>query len=341
VEARFHAGWIALCFLKDAATAKAEFEAMRKVSTLPDTVTQANYWLGRALLALGDQKGARAAFETAAKHGTVYYGLLARAELGLRGAGIRAMPSWQARAETFDAGEVVRAIRLLAANRETAMAEPLLKSYANGLSEGADLFLAARLAQEIDADHLAIAIADTAERRGFPLDLFSFPKDGMPSTALAAIDMAAVYAVTRQESRFQADAASGAGALGLMQLMPATAKETADNLGLSYSRAQLSDPAYNALLGSTYLAAQLERYQGSLVLAAAAYNAGAGNANKWIAQFGDPRAENVDPVIWVELIPFGETRKYVQRVLGNYLVYRTRLGDEQMTIDEALRRIPG
>jgi soluble lytic murein transglycosylase len=159
---------------------------------------------------------------------------------------------------------------------------------------------------------------------------------------LAEIDKAAVYAITRQESRFQADAISSAGARGLMQLMPGTARETAEKVGLAYSANRLtSDPGYNALLGSTYLANQLKRFDGSLLLAAAAYNAGASNVDKWIAAYGDPRADNVDAVIWVELIPFQETRKYVQRVLGNYMVYRARLGQETLTTAEALRRIPG
>jgi soluble lytic murein transglycosylase len=152
--------------------------------------------------------------------------------------------------------------------------------------------------------------------------------------------MAAIYAITRQESRFQPDAVSSSGAKGLMQLMPATAKWTAQKLGLAYSASKLtSDPEYNAQLGSSYLASQLRIYDGSLVLAAAAYNAGGGNANKWIAAYGDPRASNVDPVVWVELIPFQETRKYVQRVIGNYLVYRARLGGTEIRPTAALHSI--
>jgi soluble lytic murein transglycosylase len=154
--------------------------------------------------------------------------------------------------------------------------------------------------------------------------------------------MAAIYAITRTESRFQTDAVSSSGARGLMQLMPSTAKETAQKMGIAYSASRLtSDPEYNAQLGSSYLATQLQAYNGSLLLAAAAYNAGAGNANKWITAFGDPRAANVDPVLWVELIPFQETRKYVQRVLGNYLVYRARLGGAEISPTEALRSIAG
>ncbi len=341
VEAHFHAGWIALSFLDDAASAVAQFQEMRKHATLPDTITQANFWLGRALLRVGDVEAAKAAFETAAQHGTVYYGLLARAELGLPGAGLVNQLDADAYRPAFEARDVVGGIRLLVRTGETTRARVLLSSFAHLLTAGPDLALAAHLAQEIGAHDLAISIADSAEELGYPLHLVSFPDNGMPTNHLAAIDHAAVLAIARQESRFRADAQSSAGALGLMQLMPGTARETAAKVGVPYSASRLtSDPAYNALLGSTYLAAQLDRYDNSLVLAAAAYNAGAGNANKWLGMFGDPRAENVDPVVWVELIPFLETRKYVQRVLGNYLVYRARLGDTDMTIYEALRKIP-
>jgi soluble lytic murein transglycosylase len=341
VDARFHAGWIALAFLDRPQDAAEHFEAMREVSTLPDSVTQSNYWLGRAKLALGDKLGANEAYARAARYSTVYYGQLARAELGMGGVQLREMPDWQQSQPAFEAQEIVRAVRLFAESGRDDLAAKLLKSFAHDLQDGGQLLLAARLAQELNAHDLAIQIADTADRRGMPLDLFSFPKDGLPTVRLAAVDVAAVYAVTRQESHFRADAVSSAGARGLMQLMPATAKETAEKVGESYSPGRLtSDPAYNALLGSTYLAAQLQRYDGSLLLAAAAYNAGAGNANKWIKAFGDPRDEDVDPVVWVEQIPFHETRKYVQRVLGNYLVYRARLGAEQASALETLRRLP-
>ncbi len=343
VEARFHAGWIALSFLNDPKSAVKHFEAMAKLSTLPDSVTQADYWLGRALTAAGDTKGAAAAYQTAAGYGTIYYGLLARQALGLQPVELRAMPKWQDDETAFDNREVVQAINLLIADKQNDMAAVLLRNLAQAdLKSGGELVLAARLAQKIDQHHLAIAIADIADKRGTPLDLFSFPKDGLPTTKLADIDMAAIYAITRTESRFQTDAVSSSGAKGLMQLMPATAKETAKKIGVSYSATKLTtDPEYNAQLGSSYLASQLSTYDGSLLLAAAAYNAGAGNANKWISAYGDPRAANVDPVVWVELIPFQETRKYVQRVLGNYLVYRARLGGSEISPVAALHSIAG
>lgn len=343
VEAHFHAGWIALSFLKDPAAAVPHFEEMLKYSTLPDSVTQANYWLGRARQALGDDKGATAAYEAAAKFGTIYYGQLAREALGEASTAIRDLPEWKTAEAAFNDNELVKAVRLLADNGHREMALPLLRSFGSNFQTGAELLLAARLAQSIDAHHLAISIADTAEKRGFPLDLFNFPKDGLPEeTKLASIDVAAVYAIARQESRFQVDAVSSAGARGLMQLMPSTAKETAGKIGVDYSKSRLtSDAEYNALLGSTYLKAQLERFDGSLVLAAAAYNAGGGNANKWIKLFGDPRSDKIDPVVWVELIPVLETRNYVKRVVGNYLVYRARLGKDDIHISDALRQIPG
>lgn len=340
VEAQFHAGWIALSFLDDAAAAKTHFTAMTAHATLPDTITQANYWLARANIALGDIDAARAAFEKAAQYGTVYYGQLAQAELGEVGVGIRPLPAWTQSEALFDRHQIVRAVRLLDANGQSAKAVPLLRNFANGLKTGGELALAARLAEEIGAHHLAISIAGTAEQRGTPLDPFSFPNDVLPADAQLATSRAAVYAVARQESMFQVDAVSSAGARGVMQLMPGTAQDVARKVGVDYSPARLvSDPAYNALLGSTYLGTQLNRYDGSLVLAAAAYNAGPGNADKWIKAYGDPRAENVDPVIWVELIPFPETRTYVKRVLGNYLVYRARLGDSPLTLQQALRTI--
>lgn len=341
VDAQFHAGWIALSFLDDPQAAKVHFEAMAVLATLPDTITQSHYWLARAHIALGDFAAADAAYAVAGKFSTVYYGQLARGELGLANVALRPLPALGEAEPLFAREEIVRAVRLLTANGREAWAAILLDQWAAGLGDGAQMVLAARLAQEIAAHNVAIAIAGAAESQGFALDLFSFPRDGLPADVRFAADTAAVYAVTRQESLFQLDAISHAGARGLMQLMPGTARDVARKVGVDYSSGRLTrDAAYNVLLGSTYLADQLERYDGSLLLAAAAYNAGPGNANKWIAAFGDPRAANVDPVVWVELIPFQETRKYVQRVLGNYLVYRARLGHEALALGEAMRRIP-
>ncbi|HEY8577425.1 MAG TPA: lytic transglycosylase domain-containing protein [Devosia sp.] len=340
VDALFHAGWIALAFLDDAQAAQRHFSEMTEHTTLPDSISQANYWLARANAALGEFDAARTALEAAAAHGTVYYGQLARTELGEAGAEIRPLPEIGGSQTLFDANPAVKAVRLLAANGQQRYATTLLRHLGTTLEDGGQLLLAARLAEQIGAHHVAIAIASGADQRGIALDPLSFPADARLAKAELAADRAAVYAVMRQESMFQVDAVSAVGARGLMQLMPGTAREVAEEVDVDYSPSRLvSDAAYNALLGSTYLATQLERYDGSLVLAAAAYNAGPGNANKWIRAYGDPRADNVDPVIWVELIPFQETRTYVKRVLGNYLVYRELLGNSPLPLQQALRTI--
>lgn len=340
VDANFHAGWIALEFLNKPSVALKHFEKMSSMSTLPTSVSKAHYWLGRTHAALGDGGRSNAHFSQAALFNQYYYGQLAMVRLDKKSISLRGLPSWQQSVAVFNQREIVRAIRLFEANQAFDFARPLNIRLIYQVKDAGEMLLTARLAQDIGAHDLAILMSDVANRRGVGLDLFAFPKDGLPRHKLADVDNAAVYAVARQESRFRSTAVSHAGARGLMQLMPGTAKETAGKLGISYSPSKLtSDPAYNALLGSTYLKAQLERYDGSLVLAAAAYNAGGGNVNKWIKTYGDPRQANIDPVVWIELIPFTETRGYVQKVLANYQIYKTRLGDNRLQMAKYLRRI--
>jgi soluble lytic murein transglycosylase len=142
--------------------------------------------------------------------------------------------------------------------------------------------------------------------------------------------MALAYAVARQESEFNVGAVSGAGARGLLQLLPGTAKDVARKTGLPFSQARLTtDPAYNATLGAAFLAEQLGRFDGSYVLTFAGYNAGPRRAREWVKRYGDPRGKDIDAVVdWIERIPFTETRAYVQRVMENYQVYKMRLSGQ-------------
>ncbi len=343
VEARFHAGFVALVYLNDPQRAEPHFAEMARLSTLPDSIVQARYWLGRTEQALGKTDAAAEDFRKAARYGFLFYGQLAREALNEPTVVVRALPDWQNRQAIFETMPLVRSVRLLADAGRKDWAEPLVRRLGYAISEPGDFVLAARLAQDIGAHNVAILIADRADQKGYSLDLFHYPKDGIPAgVELALADEAAVYAVARQESHFDIDAVSRSGARGLMQLMPATAKDLAGRLGIAYSPNRLtSDPAYNILLGSSYLKSQLERYDGSLLLAAAAYNAGAGNVNKWLKLYGDPRDAKIDAISWTELIPFVETRKYVQKVMANYLVYRARLGGPSLTMQQAIRRIPG
>ncbi|MHA1559090.1 MAG: lytic transglycosylase domain-containing protein, partial [Alphaproteobacteria bacterium] len=184
---------------------------------------------------------------------------------------------------------------------------------------------------------LALQIGKLASNRGVAVDAIAFPMAALPDDFESAhSELALIYAIARQESAFDNEALSTAGALGLLQMLPATAREMAFNIGVPFSRDRLTDPEYNATLGGAYLRTLLDRYRGSLVLALAAFNAGLSRADRWIEIYGDPRNADVDAIDWIERIPFDETRNYVQRVLENLQVYRARLGDSPLRLGEDL-----
>jgi soluble lytic murein transglycosylase len=154
-----------------------------------------------------------------------------------------------------------------------------------------------------------------------PLMVHGYPVTTLPNGGTTERPL--VFAIVRQESAFAPDAKSGVGARGLMQLMPGTAKNVADKLQMPYSADRLSaDGLYNLTLGQSYLERLIEDFGGSYPLAIAAYNAGPGRVRQWLREFGDPRGRDLDMVDWVEMIPFNETRTYVQRVLENLQIYR-------------------
>jgi soluble lytic murein transglycosylase len=162
----------------------------------------------------------------------------------------------------------------------------------------------------------------TLLNHGWPLPSYPIPSE--PERAL-------ILSIARQESNFDANARSPAGALGLMQMMPATAKAVARKADLKYTPSKLTaDPAYNLRLGAAYLKSLVNSFDGSYVMAAAAYNAGPGRVRQWVRQFGDPRDADTDAVDWVEKIPFSETRGYVQRVLENVMIYRARIAHTRL-----------
>ena len=186
----------------------------------------------------------------------------------------------------------------------------------------------ASLAASQQNPRAVLAIGKIALQRGFPLDQHAYPLAAIPDFQPVGDDVepAMVYAIARQESAFNPRAISSAGARGLMQLMPATAKRTAQRFGVGFDLKRLiEDPSYNAKIGSAHLGELMEDWKGSYILAFASYNAGGGNVIKWVRSYGDPRKPDVDEVDWIERIPFYETRNYVQRVLENLRVYRERL----------------
>ena len=184
-------------------------------------------------------------------------------------------------------------------------------------------------------------LGKAALARGLPLDYYAFPAVGVPrySPIGPGIDNAMLFAIIRQESAFDPADWSHAQAMGLMQVTPIAAKDTCKRFSCSYDVKRLkNDMPYNLQVGAAELGGLMQDYRGNYILAFAAYNAGRGRVQEWIAKFGDPRDPKVDPVDWVERIPFMETRNYVQRVMENTQVYRTRFGAAPLTIETDLRR---
>ncbi len=326
VDAAFHAGWIALRFLNDASAAARHFAEASAVAVTPLAHARADYWQGRAAEALDKDDDARRFYERAAGYPIAYYGQLALRKLG-RDAAIaprapHSVATGEARAEAtriielyYDAGLDDFAISLAFAAAR------------NWTDESQIAALAQILARRGDA-RTNVTFGKLATERGFAIDETAFPTFGLPSFSPLphSADIASVMAVARQESEFSWRAASGAGAKGLMQILPATAEMTARRAGVPFDFGRLiGDPAFNLQLGAAYLGQLIDDEGGSLEMALAAYNAGAGRVAQWTAAYGDPRGGAIDPVDWVERIPFDETRDYVERVSENLGIYRARL----------------
>lgn len=304
--------------------AVALYDRYARAAQTPQTQTKGWYWAGRAALAAGDQRRADAYFATAAAHGDQFYGQLAAERIGRTSGAIlaapRIVPSSAERA-SFESSELVQAARLLGTQGRWQDQTQFLRAIAQSVESDADHVLAAELSQTIGRPDLAVmAMRAWRNSSGAEAVRLGFPELPLPSYHQHQWTM--IHAIARQESQFDRQIVSHAGARGLMQLMPATAKATADKLGLPYDHDRLtSDPAYNVMLGSAFFAQLLDSFGGNHVLAIAAYNAGPGNVRKWIRAIGDPRDPGADVIDWIERIPLSETRGYVQRVLENAVVY--------------------
>lgn len=316
-------GWIRTEHLKDARGGYEDFYELYKVVKFPVSKSRAAYWAGHAARKNGNHDIARDWFERAAEHPTVFYGQLAALELDKTGTldlpdPIRVSDSER---RDFASQDIPRLIALL---------------IRQGKEDEADTFLLHLAQQTSDKDTLAL-LADFAKQHGQEFDSVRVSKlalqkqhillnYGWPSVKLPAnipIEPALALSITRQESEFNIRAVSRAGARGLMQLMPATARMTAGKLSMPYSLERLFDPQYNMTLGSDYLGRMINGFDGSYILAIASYNAGPGNVRNWIARFGTPPKTTEGAINWIESIPFIETRNYVMRALENLQVYRS------------------
>jgi soluble lytic murein transglycosylase len=326
-EFHFMPGWIALRYLNDPATAREHFARIDDGSVNPIVLARANYWRGRAAEAAGENDKMRAGYEAAARHGTAYYGQLARAKLGLDRIELR--PPLQPDPSSGPAlsDELVRAADMLYALGERDVVLNFVTDFAEQSADVAALAALGELTARHNDARAMLQIGKTALARGLALDLYAFPTIGVPqhSPVGPAIDRSVVYSVARTESAFDQRDASPAKAVGLMQVTPAAGRDTAKRFGVTYDWDKMvSDPVYNTQMGAAELGALLREYRGCHIMTFAGYNAGRGRVQQWVKQYGDPRDPNVDAVDWVERIPFAETRNYVQRVMENLQVYRVR-----------------
>jgi soluble lytic murein transglycosylase len=335
-DARFMAGWIALRYLNDPATARMHFAHIDDGSQNPIVLARANYWRGRVAEALGDNDGMRTAYEAAARYPTAYYGQLARASLGVDRIELRTPPQAEPTASGF-ADERVRAADMLYSLGERDLVLCFVSDLAEQSTDTSMLAALGELTGRRNDARAMLQIGKTALARGLALDSYAFPTIGIPqhSPVGPAIDRSVIYSVARTESAFDQRDKSAANAVGLMQVTPEAGRDTARRFKVSYDWDRMvSDPVYNTQMGAAELSALLLEYRGSHIMTFAGYNAGRGRVQDWVKAHGDPRDPNVDVVDWVERIPISETRNYVQRVMENLQVYRVRFDAAATAVSE-------
>ena len=317
------AGTAALHHLNRPSDAATMFERYAKGGRSAQVTTKGYYWAGRAATAMNQPERAAGYFRQAAAFPELFYGQLAIERVGGSVPAPIASPVLPASAdsERFARNELAAAIRLLGQQGRWEDQSVFIRALAESADSDAERALATGLARQVGRQDLGVWVARSARNAGEPF----YTRGGYPEARIPAAQShlwSFAHGIIRQESSFDRAAVSHASARGMMQLMPATARETAGKIGLPTDIGRLTrDPDYNIQLGSSYLNSLMSYWGNNAVLAAASYNAGPGNVRKWIRENGDPRMPGVDVVKWIEDIPFTETRGYVQRVLENAVVY--------------------
>ena len=338
-EQQFTAGWIALRFLNDPQLAMPHFARIAQGITNPITLARSEYWQGRAAEAAHRLAQARGHYEASARYPTAYYGQIARGRLGLAEIALRRLPepSSAQRVQLADL-DVLRAAEMLYAAGAPHLILPFVADLADRMPDAHALEGLARIAERHEDARALLLIGKGALAQGFALDAYAFPAFGVPHFGSIGpeVDRSVIYSIVRQESAFDQNDVSTANAMGLMQVTPEAGRHVAGRFGVRYDQKKLrQDAAYNTQMGAAELGELLQIYRGSYILAFAAYNAGQGRVKEWLERYGDPRDPAVDPLDWVERIPFAETRNYVQRVMENLQVYRIRFGGGSRLMIEA------
>ena len=324
-EQEFTAGWIALRFLNDPATAAQHFARIGVGSVNPTTLARAGYWKGRAAEAMGRDPGGACASTPRPPSNRPAITDSWRAP----SSACRSSSSTRCRVRAASSGsKIVRAVQLLFDLDEREIAIPIFADMGENGDADAIIGLGELTARYGYARGM-ILVGKAALNRGMPFDFYAYPVTGIPSYSPIGPDVekSVVFAIARQESLFNPGDVSPAQAYGLMQVTPDAGRYVCKRAGVAFDLKRMkTDSAYNAALGAAELGGLLEDFRGSYIMTFAAYNAGRGSLKKWIDRYGDPRDPKVDAVDWVELIPFSETRNYVQRIMENLQVYRARFG---------------
>lgn len=337
-EAEFVAGWIALTFLDKPGEARKHFERLYSNVASPISLSRGAYWVAQTYKAENDSGDANEWLKKAAQFKSTFYGQLALAELDP--SGTFELPTDNpdpAIVERLSGQDITQAYLILPQLNQPDLQTLFFQAMLDNLKDEAEYAALASIVMNQKRPDHAVLVARRALSKqhfipqGYPV------LEKAPTTENA--DLPLVHGVIRQESNFDKNAVSSSGALGLMQLLPTTAREVALAKRLGYSEKQLTaDPQYNANVGSIYLGKQIDAFGGSYILAVAAYNAGPGRVKQWLNTYGDPRRSNTNPLTWIELIPFNETRNYVQRVLENTMIYRKLMG-ETVSNDTILKEL--
>lgn len=325
VDAEFFSGWVALTKLGDAQRAGQHFERLRISSSTPITQGRATYWLGRTAEVLGDEAGAMRWYQSGAQYIQTFYGQLAAQKAGYQSLTLPGDPAPTASdVRDFEGRELVRAMRILAETGETSLFRVFAYHLDDTLPLPSDLAQLMDLSRAYGEEFTAMMVGRAASQRGMLMPERMYPIR-LPPPVAGAAPLEFTLAITRQESSFDPRARSHADARGMMQFLPSTGAAVARRLGMPFSNERLYDADYNMTLGSYHLGELLTRFGGSMLLAAVGYNAGPGRGPQWVERCGDPRAGQVDPVDFIECVPFTETRNYMMRVMENMAVYKARL----------------
>ena len=335
-EQAFFAGWVALRKLAKPKVALEHFKRMRELVDGPLSSSKAEFWLGRTYMALGQKETAQEHYAKGAEYRDTFHGQLSRQALSpddpTMDLPLPAVPTAQ-QIKGFLENDAVQAATI--AHKEGLPRVHVLKFFraiARDLGTEAEVALLAQLANALNDGQLEVRTGKTGIARGFNMYIYSYPVARIPDfkPLRKSPEQALMLAIARQESEFNTRIVSGAGARGIMQVMPITARHVCRDYKIKCRiNDLLTDPKYNAKIASAYIADRTDDFTGSYILTFTGYNAGPGRTRQWLRTLGDPRDKRIEPLDWIYRIPFEETRKYTQKVLSNIQVYRARLGEEK------------